>query len=128
LTARQNNTRATPPNPARVSGRRNPNCVSRVYSSSAQRLVAVMRVALWGKCVAGPIPDLALSGCRRFGLKYLCQISVEPLDQALDNAAELLPVVSPLCAVRHAQTVAWSGGTWRADGTEATLPIAEILR
>jgi hypothetical protein len=66
--------------------------------------------------------------CRRSRVKYLCQISIPSRCQALQDIRKTLPVVSPLCAVRHAQTVAWSGGTWRADGTEATLPIAESLR
>lgn len=95
---------ATTPRSVRVSGRLrlNPRLAARVpITSSAGRLVAVLRVALWGKCAVRPI-TMASCQARPMLYRYL-QILVPGRCQAAEDIAYPLPVSLPLCAVRHAR-------------------------
>jgi len=72
-------TRAIPPNPARASGRRNPNCVSRVLFSSSARLLKSGGSTIGGLC----------GEPGRFVSNDSLNVFVHSRDQALQDSTEL---------------------------------------
>jgi len=75
------NARATPPNPARASGRRNPNCVSRVLIGSTRLLKS------GGSTIGGLCGEPG-----RFVPDDRLKVFVHLRCQALKDARKLLPV------------------------------------